>query len=146
GTFDFYWRITELSSEQAAGQGPGSLSSFRLGGFGTSSLDADWRIDGLGSVSPTSAIRFADPSFINFAFGDPEIQAGQDSYFFFLDSQATAYARVGIYDLVGTGGNGISGQFETFAPAAPVPEPAEWALLLVGFGLISKLGKCKRRV
>ena len=144
GTFDFYWRITELSSEQAAGRGPGSLSSFRLGGFGAYSLDADWRIDGLGSVGPTSAVRFPDPGFINFDFANPELQAGKDSYFFILDSQATTYARVGLYDLVGTGGNGISGQFETFAPTAPVPEPAEWALMLVGFGLISRLAKAKR--
>ena len=145
GTFDFYWRITELNSEQAPGRGAGSLSSLRLAGFGTFALDADWRIDGLGSASPTAAVRFSDPTFINFVFGNPEVQAGKNSYFFFLDTHATAYARVGQYDLVGTAGNGISDEFQTFAPTAPVPEPGEWAMMLAGFCLIGGILSRKRR-
>jgi hypothetical protein len=134
GTLDFYWRIKETSGQSASGD-PGAISSFRVGGFGNFALDADWRIDGLGAIHPTQAHRFSDPSFINFLFNDPALVPPNDSVFFFLDTQATAYAKVGSYDLTGTGGNGISLSYQTFAP---VPEPSSMAffaggLLLLGF-------------
>jgi hypothetical protein len=140
GTLDFYWRIKSTSGESATGD-PGAISSFRVKGFGNIPLDADWRIDGLGTVHPTQAHRFADASFINFLFNDPAVVPSNDSVFFFLDTHATQYAKVGTYDLTGTGGNGISGQFQTFAP---VPEPSTW-IALAG-GLLVGVSRWRRRV
>ena len=127
-TLDFYWRIKETSGQSATGD-PGAISSFRIGGFGNGVLDADWRIDGLGTINPAHAHRFANPGFINFLFDGPALTPPQDSVFFFLDTQATSYAKIGSYDFTGTGGNGISGQYVTFAP---VPEPSSVALLAAG--------------
>lgn len=131
GTLDFYWRIKSTSGTSATGD-PGAITSFRLGGFDTFALDADWRIDGVGTVNPTQARRFSDPSFINFLFNEPALAPPNDSRFFYLDTQATAYAKVGSYDLTGTGGNGISASYQTFAPVASIPEPSSWALLVAG--------------
>lgn len=130
GTLDFYWRIKETSGQSPAGAAPGAISSFRVGGFGNGILDADWRIDGLGTVNPAHAHRFANPGFVNFLFdGSAALTPPQDSVFFFLDTQATSYAKIGSYDFTGTGGNGISGQYSTFAP---VPEPSSVALVVAG--------------
>ncbi len=140
GTLDFYWRIKDTSGSSASGD-PGAITAFRVGGFGNLALDADWRIDGLGTVHPNQAHRFPNPSFINFLFNAPALVPTNDSVFFFLDTQATNYAKVGIYDFTGTGGNGISASFATFAP---VPEPSSFVVL--GGGLLALLVVARRRV
>ena len=140
GTLDFYWRIKDTSGSSVSGD-PGAITAFRVGGFGDLALDADWRIDGLGTVHPNQAHRFPNPSFINFLFNDPTLVPTNDSVFFFLDTQATNYAKVGIYDFTGTGGNGISASFATFAP---VPEPSSFVVL--GGGLLALLVVARRRV
>ena len=140
GTLDFYWRIKDTSGSSVSGD-PGAITAFRVGGFGDLALDADWRIDGLGTVHPNQAHRFPNPSFINFLFNEPALVPTNDSVFFFLDTQATNYAKVGIYDFTGTGGNGISASFATFAP---VPEPS--SLVILGGGLLALLVVARRRV
>lgn len=140
GTLDFYWRIKDTSGSSASGD-PGAITAFRVAGFGNLALDADWRIDGLGTVHPNQAHRFPNPSFINFLFNEPALVPTNDSVFFFLDTQATNYAKVGIYDFTGTGGNGISASFATFAP---VPEPSSFVIL--GGGLLALLVVARRRV
>jgi len=140
GTLDFYWRIKNTNGESASGD-PGAITAFRVGGFGNLALDADWRIDGLGTVHPNQAHRFPNPSFINFLFNEPALVPTNDSVFFFLDTQATNYAKVGFYDFTGTGGNGISASFNTFAP---VPEPSSFIVL--GGGLLALLVVARRRV
>jgi len=140
GTLDFYWRIKNTKGESASGD-PGAITAFRVAGFGNLALDADWRIDGLGTTHPTQAHRFPDPSFINFLFHDPALVPTDDSVFFFLDTKATSYAKVGFYDFTGTGGNGISASYATFAP---VPEPSSYVIL--GGGLLALLVVARRRV
>jgi hypothetical protein len=133
GTLDFYWRIRDTTGTSASGD-PGAISAFRVGGFGNFALDADWRIDGLGTTNPVNARRFPDPGFVNFLFGDTGLVPDDESVFFFLDTQETAYAKRGSYDLTGTGGNGISASYSTFAP---VPEPSSFAIVAAGFGVIA---------
>jgi hypothetical protein len=136
GTLGFYWRILDTSGTSVTGD-PGAITAFRIGGFDNMALDADWRIDGLGAVNPIQAHRFADPSFINFLFGDPGLVPTADSRFFYLLTPATTYAKTGTYDLTGTGGNGISASFDTFAPVG-VPEPSSLTLsglILVTIGI-----------
>lgn len=140
GTLDFYWRIKDTSGTSASGD-PGAITSFRLGGFGDFELNANWRIDGLGTVNPDQAHRFADPSFVNFLFGGTGLTPTNDSVFFFLDTKATAYAKIGSYDFTGTGGNGISSSYATFAP---VPEPSSVVLLVGGLLAVGWIGR--RRV
>lgn len=132
GTLDFYWKVDVDSSDTGAG-----VTAFRLTDFGYGNLkDADWRIDGLGTVAPTTgrlfnAVNQPDGS-INFLF-DGAVTAGTQSRFFFLHTDATRYAKTAGFDLLSSGSNNISPTYGTFAPA--VPEPSTWALAIVGLAV-----------
>ena len=137
GTLDFYWRITNLQG--------GSLGYFRVGNFVDSVYDADYRLDGLGDVGPTSITRFTagmggaiNDYSANFNFSDAAgrdtLAGGQESYFMFLHTDATNYAKTAFFDLASTGTFTASQEFSAYAPA--VPEPEIYGLMLVGMGLL----------
>ncbi|QJU60865.1 PEPxxWA-CTERM sorting domain-containing protein [Sphingomonas sp. AP4-R1] len=144
GTYDFLWRIHDTSF---SGVQPFDIRAFRIGLFGASvvGLNANYLTDGLGEVGPDAARVLAEPrqNYVNFLFGS-NLSAGQDSYFFFLDTTATSYGFTGIYDFVGSGSPDISGVYSTFAPLASVPEPATWGMFLAGFGMLG--GTMRRRM
>jgi len=134
GTLDFYWKINV--DQNTAGVG---IAAFRLADFGYSNIvDADWRIDGLGNVAPTTGRLFNAASYpsgdINFLFGTP-IQSGQSSNFFFLHTDATAYAKTASFDLLRSPDQSLSGLTSTFAPSA-VPEPASVVLTVAGLAMV----------
>jgi hypothetical protein len=132
GTFDFYWRIIPEATST------GDIVALRVGGFGLFPLDGDFRLDGVGSVGPHIARNFGD-GFVNFLFDG--VGPAESSYFFFLDTDATAYASGG-YDLLGGLDQSLSPDFTTFAPTA-VPEPA--SMLLLGTGALGLVAKLRRR-
>lgn len=136
-TLDFYWRVINDASSS------GAIGDFRLGEFITGTYDADWRIDGLGTVAPVSAHRFSGvfDSYVNFDFGD-QLVAGSESFFFFLDTDATTYARNIIWDLTNLDQTQNSNVFSGFGPSAAVPEPGLLALL--GIGLAGLFGVRRR--
>lgn len=138
GTLDFYWRLTKV-------EGNGVLEAFRVEGFDGVALDADWRMDGLGDRAPGVARYFGNASGdVNFLFEDLAAGAGMTSYFFFLDTQATAYDKTGRFDVLCGPSGCISELFGTFAPvAAAVPVPA--AAWLFGSGLLGMIGMLRRR-
>ncbi len=116
-TYDFYWRIiNDVSSA-------GAIEEFRIGNFfNTSIYDGDYRIDGLGDLEPEYARAFADASgnpdgFINFFFAPEGLKPGQESKFFFLDTDATNFARTLTYDLTNIGATSNSPAFSGYAPA-----------------------------
>lgn len=120
GSLDFYWRIRPDPSST------GEITAFRVGGFGSFSLDGDWRIDGLGSVAPEIARNFGTGS-VNFLFPDSGVGPAEDdsSRFFFLDTKATHYTQSGQYDLLCANNGCISPLFPTFAPAVLTLQPGD---------------------
>ena len=139
GTLDFYWRVEVYP--QSTG---GGVTAFRLGNFGYDNIvDADWRVDGLGSAAPHVGRVFNPASrpsgSINFLFTDPAVMpAGPtdpngSSRFFFLHTDATLYAKTALYDLLGGPNETLSPTFSTFAP---VPEPSSFVLMAVGLGAV----------
>ena len=135
-TLDFYWRIFNDASSS------GPIGSFRIGDFATDVYDANWRIDGLGSVAPISATRFTGTfdSFVNFNFGN-QLAPGMQSRFVFLDTDAVSYARGAIYDVTNVGQTQISGLFSMYGPTAAVPEPASVVLLLIALGSLAWIAR-----
>jgi hypothetical protein len=138
-TLDFYWRV--FNNVESSGV----IGSFRIGDFATGIYDANWRIDGLGDVAPSSATRFAGAfdSFVNFNFGD-RLTPGHSSKFLLLDTTATAYARNAIYDLTNFGQTQISGLFSMYGPTShKVPEPS--TLATIALALLAVAWVARRR-
>ena len=138
GTLDFYWRIRVDPTSTG-----GDVGAFRLTGFGYGNIvDADWRIDGVGA-SPADTGRVFNPvgrpdGAINFLFTDHPVRPGDPaagdtgSNFFFLHTDATHYAKIATYDLLGGPNPTLSDRFKTFAP---VPEPSSFVLMALGLGV-----------
>ena len=142
GTLDFIWKVDVDSVASGTG-----VVALRLIDFGLDYLkDADWSIDGLGTVAPVTARLFSaaeHPSgAINFLFGS-SVGAGEQSRFFFLRTEATSYSLSAGYDLLGGAGQNLSPVFSTFAPA-PVPEPGVYALAVSGL-IVAGLAALRRK-
>jgi len=128
-TLAFIWRVVREDFVSSS-----LLTMFRLGDFYTDEYDANWASDGVGTAPANFAYLFSDPvGSVNFLFTDSTsggggIFAQESSRFFYLDTNATEYARTATYDMTGKDGNDFlySGSFSTFAP---VPEPATMTIL-----------------
>jgi hypothetical protein len=143
GTLDFYWRV--INDPTSAGP----VGVLRTGDFSTSSYNANFRTDGVGTVAPQTAFLFVSPTpgFINWAFPGPQgLQPGQSSMFMFLDTNATSFAQTAIVDVASSDTTQISNLISTFGPSA-VPEPSTWAMMLIGFiGLGFAFRQSRRKV
>ncbi|WP_338763048.1 PEP-CTERM sorting domain-containing protein [Massilia sp. METH4] len=132
GTLDFYWRVINDAGSA------GAITALRIGDFLTSVYDANWAVDGLGDTPAYNARLFSAPTNgVNFLFEAPDVdalEAGASSYFLLLDTDATAYARTGLYDLTTEESGSISPTFATFAPA--IPEPATYGMFAAGLGVL----------
>ena len=132
GTLDFYWRVMNTGT---AGL-DANIGDFRVGSFNIPStpVNLNYRIDGLGSVAPTSAQRFTGSfsNYFNFIFPNG-IAPGQSSNFMLAETSATAYTQNASFDLTNIGESQI---VFTGVQVSPVPEPTELALMLSGIGLL----------
>jgi hypothetical protein len=141
GTLDFYWRVFSDANSSD------DLGSFRLGEEHTTDYRVNWRTDGAGDVGASSATRFTGgfSSYFNFNFSHMNpagaivgLGANQSSFFMFLDTDATSYARTGIMDVADMTQTHIAKTLLTFAPAAAtVPEPGSLALVGLALGAVA---------
>ena len=138
GTYDFYYRITLITKPDVY---PLVVSRDGFAGFAT---NVGWRTDGLGVVEPSDASRTADGDVVGFSWGFGEIPEGSATRFFYVDTDATAYAEIGAgrIDLSPSFSENGYATFSTFAPA--VPEPETYAMLLAGLGLLG-FASCRRK-
>ena len=139
GTLLFEWRL--LNDANSAG----AIQDLRLGGFLTAIYDGDWESAGLGDTNPTRGLLFSGPGgYVNFNFNQETnpggVPPGHESFFFFLNTNATAFGEVALYDLTNLGQTETSGAFSTFAP---VPEPASLAAL--GLGAVALIRRRRPR-
>lgn len=130
GTYDFYYRITLTTKPDIY---PLVVSRDGFAGFTT---NVGWRTDGLGDVEPSDAFRTADGDIVSFSWGFGDVPQGSQTRFFYVDTDAIAYAETatGRIDLSPSFSENGYATFSTFAPA--VPEPETYVMLLVGLGLL----------
>ncbi|AEE21728.1 hypothetical protein Glaag_0765 [Glaciecola sp. 4H-3-7+YE-5] len=113
-----------------------------INGFSDYILDVEYKTDGLGDKGPNRASRsaggdqltfdFLFPLVVSNLFGNPQ----EDSYFFSINSNASAFATTGTMSIFG---RHLDHPGETFkltytgiaVPTEDVPEPALFSLLLL---------------
>jgi MYXO-CTERM domain-containing protein len=142
-TYDFYWRIVVDDTSFLP------VLSMHLTGLAPGTYNADFRLDGPGTVQPAFAEQHHNGS-VTWAFGEfipPSTQVfpGLESRFLFLDSTARTYAPSAFLSLESgrdTGGSmmiqwgGESTAYPAFGPT-PVPEPSAGWLALVGLAALA---------
>jgi len=146
GTLDFYWRITNSASSI------NGLPQFQLTNFIASTYDLDWRSDGAGNTSPGFAYLAPDLTtsipLVYFFFQSDTIGPGESSYFLLLHTDATQYAKTGLYVVNPLDSFdhplGPRDYYATFAPLA-VPEPQSYALMLAGLAVVAGVGAARRK-
>ena len=150
GTLDFYFQVA--ISTIADGDEVFNLTASSFMGYTVDALVDTTDFDGAGfftaannpnlqgpAGSTTTASRNGSGSVIRADFGDNGLEAGgQTSATYIFRTNATNYNLGGTF----TTQDGSVAQRANFQAAAAVPEPASWAMMLVGFG---GLGMAMRR-
>jgi hypothetical protein len=110
GRLAFYWKINNAASSK------GSVETLSLAGFPKQAFDADWRMDGLGTVAPSTVEAAPLPGLKSWIYGfrfKTPIKPGESSRFFFLRGSATASAPAVAHI---AGGGGASDALPVLAP------------------------------
>lgn len=154
GTLDFYYRITSFNDQD----GNRVLRDFRIGDYAGWDTSVTWRPDGLGDLSPLTAIRFPQPgscpscnginfSFSNLATGAPStFDTGDTSLFMVIRTTATQFGTTNadVYLVNRPGepfGQHLSNGFSVYAP---VPEPYSLSLVLAGLLVVGAVTRTRR--
>ncbi len=153
GTLDFYYQVA--ISTIAPGDEVFNLTASNFMGYSVNALVDGTDFDGAGIFtaannpnlqgppgSTTTASRNGSGSVVRADFGSNGLEAGgQTSATYIFRTNATNYNTGGTF----TTQDGSVAQRANFAPAAAVPEPATWAMMLLGFGVIGTSMRRRRR-
>lgn len=153
GTLDFYYQVAITAINP--GDEVFNLTASNFLGFSVDALVDGTDFDGAGIFtaannpnlqgppgSTTTASRNGSGSVVRADFGSNGLEAaGQTSATYIFRTNATNYNTGGTF----TTQDGSVAQRANFAPAAAVPEPATWALMLLGFGVIGTSMRRRRR-
>ncbi|WP_010215982.1 PEPxxWA-CTERM sorting domain-containing protein [Sphingomonas sp. PAMC 26621] len=142
GTLDFYYQVA--ISTINAGDEVYNLTTAGFLGYTVDALVDTTDFDGAGIFaaannpnlqgppgSTTTASRNGSGSVVRADFGDNGLEAGgQTSATYIFRTNATGYNLGGTF----TTQDGSVAQRANFQPTGAVPEPATWAMMLLGFG------------
>lgn len=153
GTLDFYYQVAITSIN--TGDEVFNLTASNFLGFTVDALVDTTDFDGGGiftaannpnlqgpAGSTTTASRNGSGSVVRADFGANGLEgAGQTSATYIFRTNATNFNLGGTF----TTQDGSVAQRANFAPIAAVPEPASWAMMLMGFGVIGGAMRRRRR-
>ena len=144
GTLDFYFQVAVDTIN--AGDEIFNLTATNFAGFSVDALVSAMDPDGAGfftaannpnlqgpAGSTTTASRNGSGSVIRADFGANGLEGpGQISATYIFRTNATDFDLGGTF----TTQDGSTAQRANFRPTAAVPEPATWAMMLLGFGML----------
>lgn len=153
GTLDFYYQVAITSIN--TGDEVFNLTASNFLGFTVDALVDTTDFDGGGiftaannpnlqgpAGSTTTASRNGSGSVVRADFGANGLEgAGQTSATYIFRTNATNFNLGGTF----TTQDGSVAQRANFSPIAAVPEPASWAMMLMGFGVIGGAMRRRRR-
>lgn len=154
GTLDFYFQVAVSTIN--AGDEVFNLTASSFMGYSVDALVAGTDIDGAGiftaannpntqgpAGSTTTASRNFSGSVVRADFGANGLEAaGQTSAIYVFRTNATNFNLGGTF----TTQDGSTAQRPNYAPIGPaVPEPATWAMMLMGFGAMGAMLRSRRR-
>ena len=155
GTLDFYYQVIRTgaglaSSNEISAFTVANFDSYLVDGF-ANALDPDGSgafvaannpalANGTLSGSTTTFGRSPDGNVLTTDFGANGLTGTENSATYIFRTNATAYNNLGFFGVI----DGSTLQGRTYMPTSAVPEPATWAMMLVGFGAVG-FGMRRRR-
>jgi len=153
GTLDFYYQVAISSID--IGDEVFNLTTAGFLGYTVDALVDGSDFDGAGfftaannpntqgpAGSTTTASRNGSGSVLRADFGANGLEdAGQTSATYIFRTNAISYNLGGTF----TTQDGSVAQRANFQPTAVVPEPATWAMMLLGFGMVAGAVRYRRR-
>ncbi len=153
GTLDFYYQVAISSID--VGDEVFNLTTAGFLGYTVDALVDGSDFDGAGfftgannpntqgpAGSTTTASRNGSGSVLRSDFGANGLEdAGQTSATYIFRTNAISYNLGGTF----TTQDGSVAQRANFQPTAVVPEPATWAMMLLGFGMVAGVVRYRRR-
>jgi hypothetical protein len=147
GTLDFYFQVDRTGAGSLRDEEIRSFTVSAFDGFTVDAFVAAGDPDGPGiftaannptlangtpSGSTTTFGRSPSGNVLTTEFGANGLTGSQDSATYIFRTNATAFNNLGTFGVI----DGSTLQGLTYMPVGLVPEPATWAMMLLGFGAI----------